>query len=539
MTRLLRGARLSVRLFVAFGLVCALLVAVTAIGVAGQRRQQQAAADAAAIQVLSRQSMQLKFLNADMNSWVIAYFSNLSSPGVSPADVVGPGTNRDDAVKAKTAALAVLGEVRTGYLTASERGTFDQLKQQFTAVAAAEEQMAGLLKQNTKAGVDEAIKILNGVYITGVQKITELTTSLTDSTTSRSAVAVTKAKDSATRGQQLMVGGCALALLLAIVLAVLLTRSVTGPAQRVVGALRRMADRDLTATLDVNGRDELTEMSRAFNSAVGGVREALSRVSARTEGLTAAARELAEVSVRMGGNAEGTSRQALLVSSAAEDVSANVAGIAAAAEQVDASIGEIARSSESAVGIADRGVTTANSTSEAVGRLAAASEEIGEIVSTITSIAKQTNLLALNATIEAARAGESGRGFAVVAGEVKNLAAETAQATEDITAKISAIQLTTQDANAAISEIADVVGRISAIQSSIASSVQEQAATTAEIGRTVTEVAGGSRQIAENISGVASTAHSTNEGAGETRQAAGGLAAMADELGELVAAFKL
>ena len=537
MTRLLRAARLRLRLLAAFGLVCALLIAVTAIGVAGQRQQQRAAGDAAAVQVLSRQAMQLKFLNADMNSWVIAYFANLQAG--SPAQVVGPGSNRDDAVKAKTAALAVLGEVRTGYLTGPERATFDQLKQQFTAVAAAEEQMAGFLRQDTDAGVAKATELLNGPYITGVQKIIELTTALTDSTSRRGDVAVARANDAATRGQLLMIGGCALAVLLAVVLALLLTRSVTAPAARVVGALRRMADRDLTAALDVDGRDELTEMSRAFNAAIGGVRDALSHVSARTEGLTSAARELSELSVRMGGNAQGTSQQASLVSSAAEEVSANVAGIATATEQMDSSIAEIARNSGTAVGIADRGVSTAGTTSQAVGRLAEASEEIGEIVRTITSIAKQTNLLALNATIEAARAGESGRGFAVVAGEVKNLASETARATEDITAKITAIQRTTQDANAAISEISDVVGQISAIQLRIASAVEEQAATTAEIGRTVTEVAGGSRQIAENISGVASTAGSTNDGANDTQQAARGLAAMADELGGLVAAFRI
>ncbi|BCJ50099.1 hypothetical protein Asp14428_15740 [Actinoplanes sp. NBRC 14428] len=537
MTRLLRGTRLSVRLLASFGLLGALLVAVTAIGVAGQRRQQQAAADAAAIQVLSRQSMQLKFLNSDMNSWVIAYFTNVQY--TSPAKAVGPGSNRDDAVKAKTAAAQVLSQVRTQYLSTAERQTFDQLKQQFAAVSQAEEQIGTFLKQDNDAGVKSAMNLLNTTYIEGVQKVTELTTKLTDSTTERSTVAVKDANEAGTRGQRLMMAGCGLALLLAVALALLLTRSVTVPARRVVAALRRLADRDLTAVLDVDGRDELTEMSRAFNGAVGGVRDALSHVSGRTEGLTAAARSLSELSVRMGGNAEGTSQQARLVSSAADEVSANVAGIAAAAEQVDASIGEIARSSEAAVGIADRGVRTASSTSDAVGRLAEASEEIGEIVSTITSIAKQTNLLALNATIEAARAGESGRGFAVVAGEVKNLAAETAQATEDITAKILAIQQTTQDANAAISEIADVVGQISTFQASIATSVEEQAATTAEIGRTVTEVAGGSRRIAENISGVASTAHSTHEGANDTQQAARGLASMADELGELVATFRI
>ncbi|MCA2216704.1 methyl-accepting chemotaxis protein [Jidongwangia harbinensis] len=539
MTGLLRATRLRVRLFGAFGLVCGLLVVVTAFGVAGQRQQQRAAGKAAAVQVLSRQTMELKFLNADMNSWVIAYFSNLQAGAGTPAQVVGPGSNRDDAVKAKKAAVAVLADMDLSHLSRTDRETFDQLKQQFTAVDAAEEEMAGFLREDTKAGADKAIGILNKTYIDGVQQISALTTKLADSTTSGSDDAVAQADRSATRGQILMAAGCGLALLLAIVLALLLTRSVTVPARQVVHALRRLADRDLTAMLEVRGRDELAEMSEAFNAAVREVRGALGLVSARTEGLTGASRELSALSLRMGGTADGTSSQALLVSSAAEQVSANVAGIATAAEQMDASIGEIARNAGTAAIIADKGVTTASSTSDAVSRLAQASEEIGAIVKTITSIAEQTNLLALNATIEAARAGDAGKGFAVVAGEVKDLALETAQATEDITTKIKAIQLTTGNATGAIGEISEVVGQISEIQSTIATAVEEQAATTAEIGRSVAEVAGGTRQIAENISGVASDASSTSAGANDTQQAARDLAGMADELTELVATFRV
>jgi methyl-accepting chemotaxis protein len=539
MTDLLRATRLRVRLFGAFGLVCGLLVVVTAFGVAGQRQQQHAAGKAAAIQVLSRQTMELKFLNADMNSWVIAYFSNLQAGAGTPAQVVGPGSNRDDAVKAKKAAAAVLADMDLRHLSAAERETFDQLKQQFTAVDAAEEQMAGFLREDNKAGADKAIAILNKTYIEGVQLISALTTKLADSTTSASDVAVAQAERSATRGQTLMVSGCGLALLLAIALALLLTRSVTVPARRVVTALRQLADRDLTAVLEARGRDELAEMSRAFNAAVLEVRGALGLVSARTEGLTGASRDLSALALRMGGTADGTSSQALLVSSAAEEVSANVAGIATAAEQMDASIGEIARNATTAAVIADKGVSTASSTSDAVSKLAQASEEIGAIVKTITSIAEQTNLLALNATIEAARAGDAGKGFAVVAGEVKDLALETAQATEDITTKIKAIQHTTGNATGAIGEISQVVGQISEIQSTIATAVEEQAATTAEIGRSVAEVAAGTRQIAENISGVASDAGSTSEGANDTQQAARGLAAMADELTGLVSTFRI
>jgi methyl-accepting chemotaxis protein len=429
--------------------------------------------------------------------------------------------------------------MNTRHLTNAEQTTFGQLKQQFDLVGSAEEEMAADLRKNTKEGVTEALAILNKRYIDGVQAITRLVTTLTDSTSKRSDAAVAQAKKAAVRGQSMMTAGCLTALVLAIALALLLTRSVTTPVRALMGAMRRLAGRDLTVGLAVDGRDELTETAKAFNDAVREIREALSRVSGRTEGLTTAARDLSALSVRMGDNAGDTSSQAGLAASAAEEVSANVAGIATAAEQMDSSIGEIARNSATAVTIADQGVATAGDTSQAVGRLAEASAEIGEIVKTITAIAKQTNLLALNATIEAARAGETGRGFAVVAGEVKNLASETARATEDITAKITAIQQTTDDATTAIGGITQVVGQISEIQLAIAASVEEQAGTTAEIGRSVTEVAGGSRQIAQTISGVASTAGSTSDGAHQTQQAALGLATMADELEDLVKAFRI
>jgi methyl-accepting chemotaxis protein len=162
----------------------------------------------------------------------------------------------------------------------------------------------------------------------------------------------------------------------------------------------------------------------------------------------------------------------------------------------------------------------------------------GQIIKAITSIAEQTNLLALNATIEAARAGDAGKGFAVVASEVKDLAQETARASEDIVSKIDSIQVTTQRATEAIGQISGVVRQISQIQDTIAAAVQEQTATTGEINRNVSELATGSQQIADNIAGVAEVAAGTSADAGTTQQAAASLAAMANQLRELVGSFR-
>ena len=179
----------------------------------------------------------------------------------------------------------------------------------------------------------------------------------------------------------------------------------------------------------------------------------------------------------------------------------------------------------------------ASSAQDTVASLGESSAEIGQVIKVITSIAQQTNLLALNATIEAARAGDAGKGFAVVANEVKELAKETARATEDIGQKIEAIQGDTRGAVTAISEIAEVIGRINDIQTTIASAVEEQTATTNEIARSVTEAAGGANGIADDITQVSSAADDTRQGAQNTLQSATELATMASELKTLVGKF--
>jgi len=257
-----------------------------------------------------------------------------------------------------------------------------------------------------------------------------------------------------------------------------------------------------------------------------------------THSLASSSEELTSVSQQMSAAAEETTAQANLVSAAAEQVSANARTVSGSIEHLVTSIHEIARSSQDAASTARQAVTLAGTTSDAMGTLGRSSQDIGKVVNVITTIAEQTNLLALNATIEAARAGEAGRGFTVVANEVKELARETAKATDDIRGRIESMQTDTRRAVEAIGEIGRVIERIDALQSKIAVAVEEQSVTTSEINRNIAEATTGSSEIAENILQVAQAAQSTAEGAANTQVSSRELARMAQDLQRLVDEYR-
>ena len=259
--------------------------------------------------------------------------------------------------------------------------------------------------------------------------------------------------------------------------------------------------------------------------------ESASALASSSEQFTAASQLMAE-------SADETAVQANVVSAASEQISRNVASVASASEEMQASIREIAKNANDSARVAKSAVTMAQSTNDTMKKLGESSREIGNVIKVITSIAQQTNLLALNATIEAARAGEAGKGFAVVANEVKELAKQTAKATEEISQRIEAIQGDTKGAVTSIEEIGAIIDQINAISNSIASAVEEQTVTTNEISRSVSEAAQGIDEIAKNISGVAVSAKSTTQGADDTKTASLELSKMATRLQASVSKFK-
>jgi len=293
---------------------------------------------------------------------------------------------------------------------------------------------------------------------------------------------------------------------------------------------------------DLNGKpfkvvNYMTDIT-ARKAMEANLQKTLAAVAQNATALSSASEELAANSQQMVSNAEETATQAGVVSAAAEQVSKNVQTVATGTEEMSASIKEIAKNAQDAAKVAATAVKSAETTNATISKLGESSAQIGKVIKVITSIAQQTNLLALNATIEAARAGEAGKGFAVVANEVKELAKETAKATEDISQKIEAIQADTKSAVTAIAEISTVINKINDYQNTIASAVEEQTATTNEITRNVAEAAKGSTEIAQNITGVATAAKSTTSGANDTQKASVELSRMAAELQKIVDSAK-
>lgn len=254
------------------------------------------------------------------------------------------------------------------------------------------------------------------------------------------------------------------------------------------------------------------------------------RVGAIVQSVASAATQLLASATTMSTTASSVNEQSLAVASAAEEASSNVQTVASAAEELSASIGEISRQVSESSAMSANAVSEAKSSHDTVEGLVHSAKQIGEVVGLITDIAEQTNLLALNATIEAARAGEAGKGFAVVAAEVKNLANQTAKATEQIGGQIGAIQDATESAASSIEGIAATIGQVDEIATNIASAVQQQSSATQEIARNVEQAAAGTGEVSSNISGVTQAVAETGSAASEIQGAADELSRQSETL---------
>ncbi len=357
------------------------------------------------------------------------------------------------------------------------------------------------------------------------------------------------------------VGGIGLALLvLAGGIAFIIGRGIVGPLAAITSAMSRLANGDKSVQVpDTDHRDEIGALARALATFKANAmemdrlrieqeeaerrhredqRKAQLALADRLEASVAAiagavateAGKMARSATSLSSSADAAGQQANVVASGSEEASTNVQTVAAAAEELSSSIGEIGRQVSQASAVARQGAADAGTAQETVQSLAEAAAKIGQVVELITTIAAQTNLLALNATIEAARAGESGKGFAVVASEVKNLATQTARATGDIAAQITAVQAATDRAVGAIQGIGRTIVTISEASSVIAAAVEEQSAATQEISRNVEQAARGTQQVSSSIGAVRDGVEMTGEAAAEVRHAASELSSHAERL---------
>ncbi|HYG89766.1 MAG TPA: HAMP domain-containing methyl-accepting chemotaxis protein [Azospirillum sp.] len=343
-------------------------------------------------------------------------------------------------------------------------------------------------------------------------------------------------------------------------------RTIVARIQRLAEAMRTIADGNLDAPIPQGGSDEISDMADALvvfrdtarqaaeatarteaeraraaeerrrmllemaDSFEAGVRSVLDRVSR-------AAADMHEVAQRMTRTAEQTTGEAATAAATSQQAAGSVEAVAAATEQLSASIQEIGQQVTNSSRIARQAASDAEKTDHTVEGLAEAAQKIGEVVQLISDIASQTNLLALNATIEAARAGDAGKGFAVVASEVKNLATQTAKATEDISTQIAAMQTATQESVSAIRSIAGTIREINDIAAGIAAAVEEQSAATREIARNVGEAADGTRHVRENIDTVARAAADAGQSAHKVLDASSTVADEVRTLGSQVNQF--
>ena len=317
-------------------------------------------------------------------------------------------------------------------------------------------------------------------------------------------------------------------------------RTISACTSEVLTKAEAIAAGDLTGEeVKKHSNDELGNLATAMNKMQRNLVKMIAGVSDNAQLVANASEEFSAASQHISSNSEETSTQATVVTNAAELVNRNLQTVATGAEEMSSTIQEIAKNAAESARVSGVAVKTAEATNASITKLGVSSAEIGQVIKVITSIAQQTNLLALNATIEAARAGEAGKGFAVVANEVKELAKQTAKATEDISQKIAAIQADTKGAVNAISTIGAVISQISDISSAIATAVEQQSATTNEMSRNVTEAAKGSTEITQNIAGVSQAAQGTSSSAHESMKAAQQLAQMSTQLRGLVEQFKV
>lgn len=454
--------------------------------------------------------------------------------------------------------------------TPEAKAEFEHVHESLIAIGAAHKAFEGhaleAIELLANGEIEEAIELAESVEVEVEKLDHQLEALLTEigTFTHHSASAAEEHEKSAL---SLMVIMAAISLAIGVASTLFFVRRlISKPLSEVVLALEALTKGDTSITVDVRSDDEIGAVAKAMEvfrentikmqemekereeserRAEEEKRRAMQDLANSFEGsvksvvqnLGSSASQMRSKAQNMAAMAEETGRQSTSVAAASEQATTNVQTVSAAAEELTSSINEISRRVADSAGIAKEAAEEANKTNESVQSLSEAAQKIGDVVELINDIAGQTNLLALNATIEAARAGEAGKGFTVVASEVKNLATQTAKATEEIAAQISSIQSATTGSVEAISSITKTIEQINELATAIASAVEEQSAATREIATNSQQAASGTQEVSSNISGVQQASNETGAAANEVLGAADELMTQSDMLGKEVENF--
>ena len=533
----MRKVRIGTRLTAAFGVVLVLLVIVAALSLTAIGSQRRAAAQVRDLQVLTSQVKGVTFFAASMNGWQNAYIYDIHRLGAARA-LGGDSVNRKAWETERKRFEQFLPSVRTGTMTDAERQLFDQVRTELANYFQLDDKVVATFKAGTSEALWAGDQLASYDSWSSYYRILTHAQRLAESVDKRSQQAVAASASAAASAQMLIAIGTVLALVLGCGLAFVVTRSIVGPVTAARDALRRVAERHLDVPLETAGADEPAQMSRALDEALAAIRRVIGDVARQAEILSSTSGELDRLAGTFATSVADASQQARVAADASREVSTSVQAVATGSTEMGAAIQEISHNATNAAQVASEAVSAAQQASTTMANLGSSSARIGDVAGLITGIAAQTNLLALNATIEAARAGEQGKGFAVVANEVKELAQQTAAATDEISRIIQAIQADSDEAVNAIRHISEVIARISDYQTTIAGAVEEQTATTGTMNASVADAAAGSTEVAANIDSVAAAASAASADVEHSRIAATELARMARELKEAVGQFR-